>query len=68
MKAYLKPEDDQELKRMVKSLDMALALWDMNQWLRNEIKYSQKEHLQEARDELYRIMDDHRIYLDELIT
>ena len=68
MKAYLKSEDDQELKRMVKSLDLVLALWDMDQWLRNEIKYSQKEHLQEARDELYRIMDDHRIYLDELIT
>ena len=68
MKAYLKPEDDQECLRMVKSLDLVRSLWDMDQWLRAQIKYDQKEYLQEARNELHDILYEHDINLEELYS
>ena len=67
MKAYLKPEDEQEHLRMVKSLDMALVLWDIDNWLRAQIKYHEKDY-DEVREELYRIMNEYGINLDELIS
>ena len=68
MKAYLKPEDEQECLRMIKSLDMALAIWDFDQWLRGEYKYHDKEYCYEIRQELHRCLDKHNINLDELTT
>ena len=67
MKAYLKPEDEQECLRMVKSLDLCLVIFNFDQWLRSEIKY-QNEPYQLARDKLYETMDEYGINLDELIT
>ena len=68
MKAYLKPEDEQECLRMVKSLDMALVLYDFDQWLRSQYKYGDREYCYDIRQELGNIMDEYGINLDELIT
>ena len=60
--------------RAIKSTKLAVALWDMDQYLRSQTKYAPDsmplevyDALQEARDELYRIMSQHSIDLDELL-
>jgi hypothetical protein len=80
MKAILEfnlDEQDDEMAhlRAIKSLDLALALWDIDQYLRSQTKYTPDsmskevyDALQETRDELYRIMSKHSVDLDELIN
>jgi len=69
----LDEHDDQVAHlRAVKSLDMALTLWDMDQYLRGLIKYGELDHnvydaLQAARDKLFELKSKHSIDLDELI-
>jgi hypothetical protein len=58
--------------RAIKSLDLALALWDMDQYLRAEYKYGEPTHevyeaLETARKKLFEIMSEHNVSLDELI-
>ena len=62
-------------KRAVKSLDLAMVLYDMDQYLRSQTKYapdsmSQEVYdaLQETRDKLHEIMSERSIDLDELIS
>jgi hypothetical protein len=43
-----------------------LTLWEIDQWLRNKIKYDNREELQEVRDALHEFLDDHSIDLDDL--
>lgn len=70
------PDDKEAHKRAVKSLDMALALWDMDQYLRSQIKYSdeyeltdeQYKTLEETRDKLHKILSEYNISFDELIS
>lgn len=43
MKAILEfslPEDDNEFKLATKAVDMSLAIWELKQWFRSKIKYS----------------------------
>lgn len=63
--------------RAVKSLDMALALWDMDQYLRAKMKYGNNDSelsddaykaLEDAREELREFMSSRGINLDELIS
>ena len=59
--------------RAVKALDMALALWDMQQYFRGKLKHGELSNdadsaLSNARDILREIMSDHSIDLDELIN
>lgn len=65
MEAYL---------RAVKSTKLAVALWDMDQYLRSQTKYAPDsmppeayDALLGARDKLHEIMSDHSIDLDELL-
>ena len=67
--------DDEAHKRAIKSLDLAIALYDMDQYLRAQTKYapdsmSQEVYdaLQETRDKLHEIMSERSIDLDELIS
>ena len=78
MKALLEFNIDEQDDRMahlraVKSLDMALTLWDMDQYLRGLIKYGEFDDsihktLQDTRDKLRSIMSEHSVDLDELIS
>lgn len=61
--------------RCVKALNTAIALWEMDQYLRDHIKYAPDtadektvEVLQEVRDKLREIMSANSIDLDELIN
>ena len=60
--------------RAVKSTKLAVALWDMDQYLRSQTKYAPDsmspevyDALLEVRDKLHEIMSDHSIDLDELL-
>jgi len=61
-------DDEMALDRCRKSLDMALVLWDFDQWLRGEYKYHDKGYCEEIRDKLTEIMNNHDVNLDNLIT
>jgi hypothetical protein len=66
-------DDTRAHLRAIKALDMALALWDMDGYLRTKIKYGELDDktynaLQETRDELRGIMQKHSVDLDELIN
>jgi hypothetical protein len=63
--------------RCVKALDMAVVLWDMDQYLRNKMKYGNKDSmlsddaykaLEDAREELRESMSSRGINLDELMN
>jgi hypothetical protein len=69
-------EDQSAHLRCVKSLGMALALWDMDQYLRNKMKYGNNgaelsddvyKALEDAREELREFMSSRGIDLDELL-
>ena len=58
--------DKNEALQIMKATSYLIALWDLDQWLRSEIKYSGKEEYQPVRDELYNILQNNGISLDEL--
>ena len=58
--------DRNEALQIMKATSYLIALWDLDQWLRSEIKYSGKEEYQPVRDELYNILQNNGISLDEL--
>jgi len=79
MKAILEfdlnePDDVTAHKRAVKSLDMAIALWDIEQYLRSHTKYAPDsmpqeayDALEKAREKFYEILNDHNIGMDEIL-
>jgi len=59
--------------RAIKAVNMAIVLWEMDQYLRGLIKYGELDDLtyktlQDTRDKLKEIMDDNGVNLDELIN
>lgn len=67
-------DDRTEHQRAVKSLDLCLALWDIDQYLRSQTKYAPDtmsdevyDALDKTRSEFYRIMNEHNISLDNLL-
>ena len=67
-------EDVTAHKRAVKAIDMAIVLWDMDQYLRNQLKYNDKitgevyDTLDKAREQLREFMNQHNVDLDELLN
>lgn len=68
-------EDQATHLRAIKALDMALCLWDIDQYLRAQTKYAPDsmpeevyEALNKAREEFYRILNDHDVNLDKLLN
>ncbi len=60
-------------KRATKALDMALVLWDIDHYLRTQVKYNevltQEAHdaFESAREKFYEILNDHNINIDEIL-
>ena len=61
--------------RAVKSTSLAIVLWEVDQYLRGEIKHAPDSmptevfnKLQDVRSRLYEIMSDNNINLDELMS
>ncbi len=66
MKRVLIFEDDDQdqFTAAIHGIDFWFCLWDLDQWLRSQIKYSDKTEFEEIRDELYNIMHKHGVNLD----
>ena len=64
---YNLPEEDKEHLRAVRSLDMALALWDIEQYLRGVYKHGGDFNIELARDKFYYILSEYDINLDKLL-
>jgi hypothetical protein len=54
-------------------LNFLLSLWDLDQWLREQVKYNAEGHTEEAivafdkvRDKLREVMEEHDVNLDML--
>jgi hypothetical protein len=66
-------EDVTAHKRAVKALDMAVALWDIDQYLRTQVKYnealSQEAHdaFESAREKFYEILNERNINIDDIL-
>ena len=70
MKATLEfdlPEDFGAHLRAVQADRLTFVLWDLDQWLRDQIKYQDNHDVQPVRDKLHEILDDHGLILDTLI-
>jgi hypothetical protein len=69
------PDDMMAHKRAVKSLDLALALWDITHNTKKSIEWSldgkdidKYEVLDLVYDRIYLILEEHNIKLDDLIN
>lgn len=60
------PEDQNDLTLATNAQKYFLVLWDLDQHLRNAIKYEQKEEYQPIREKLYELMGSHYVDLDEV--
>lgn len=65
------PEDKREHQRMLKGMDMHLALWDISQELRSKVKYAsdsmskdEYEAWEQAQEMFYRIINEYTIDLE----
>ena len=67
MKAILEfklPEDNQDFRLATKASAMYSTLWDLDQFLRAEIRYGGREELSEISDKLIELMNDNHIDFD----
>jgi len=69
------PDDDMEHKRAVKSLDMAMALWDIVHNTKKGLEWSMEgkeidkyDALELVYEKIHEILNDHNIITDELIN
>ena len=69
------PDDVMEHKRAVKSLDMAMALWDIVhntkkclEWSMEGKEIDKYDALELVYQKIHEILDDHNINTDELIN
>ena len=69
MKAILKfnlPDEELEFRRATQSLNLALALWDIDKYLRNIMKNG-AYNIDSIQEEFYRILHNYDINFDNLI-
>ena len=65
---YFYANDDDSMRRFKlcsKAENMMLLLHQIDRWLRDEIKYNDREELQVARDELWELCNEYEIDLLE---
>ena len=66
MKAIFESDDQTEIKRLAKSTDMALCLWEIVHNGRREFKHSDYDY-EKAWDKIRDIISEHNIDIDDLI-
>lgn len=68
MKAVLEfnlPEENIEHLKAIKADNLLSVIYDLDEILRKEIKYNQKEHFQEFRDMLHNCLQENNVSLEE---
>jgi hypothetical protein len=61
------PEDRMAHYRAIRSLDIALLLWEYDQHLRSEYKYGDKPEAYEYREKFRKFLNDANIDLETII-
>lgn len=59
---FIFPDDEQEFRVASVAMDWYFAMWDLDQWLRSEIKYQEKDY-QAIRDKLHEILGERSLDL-----
>lgn len=59
------PEDKTEFFQSIQGPYWESTLWDLDNWLRGEIKYNNKEEYQPVRDMLYEIKNEYNLQWSE---
>jgi hypothetical protein len=70
MKAILKfnlPEDALQYRHAFHAEDLAIALWEVSQYLRGVDKYNTGDDIEKIRENFYDILNSYDINLDNLI-
>jgi hypothetical protein len=72
MKAILKfdlsnPEDQHNFDRVNKALNMAVAIWEYDQYLRGEYKHGENEHAYAFRKKFREFLTDNDLDIDRLL-
>jgi len=68
MVVSFKSNDEKEINRLTKSLDMALCLWELRNNFWRKWKYSGKDiPLDEFKDELSKLLEEYSINVDDLV-
>ena len=68
MKAILKfnlPEDSYQYSAAYNGASYLSVLWDLDEWLRGKIKYEGKSELQVVRDQLFELLLDAKVSIDD---
>jgi hypothetical protein len=61
--------EEQRLDRMLKANNMAMLIWDFDQWLRSRVKYNEDESAEvfdACREQFRDMMNEHQIDFDTL--
>jgi hypothetical protein len=58
MRVTVTTTDRDEASMLMRSSELHAALHEYDGWLRNQIKYHDRNELQEARDQLYALMPE----------
>lgn len=65
---FILPEEQEQFDVTVKADGLYFTLWDLDQWLRNKIKYGiedlDPDTLQKVREELHGLLDIHTVNLE----
>ena len=67
MKAILEfnlPDDNCDFKIASNAMEWALSINELDDWLRSQIKYGDKDELQPVRDQLHEILESYNLNLD----
>lgn len=60
-------EDRNEIRRVIKATDAYLVLWNLDQWLRERIKFGGAgKEMEECREKLSELMGEQGVGFDEL--
>ena len=57
------PEESEEYRIAAMAADMHTVLWNLKEWLRNQIKYNGRNDLEEIRERLNGLLEAQDIYL-----
>jgi hypothetical protein len=60
------PDDVAYSNLVMKSKELYFSLLDLDSWLREKIKYGDKEEYQSVRDQLHDMMEKHGVNLEML--
>lgn len=59
------PEEQDEYEVVSRGMDWALAMWELDQWLRNQLKYYDgSDDLQVVRDKLHELLKERDLSLE----